>query len=114
MKTYTLPYVKWVASGNLLSDTASLNLVLCDNQEGLDGGGRWEGGLRERGLVYTYGWFMLMYGIDKYNIVKQLSSNLKKFYHEMAAIQSLHEVPLLILALLLFPSYLQLVPPLKS
>ena len=46
MKTYTLAYVKWVASGNLLSDTASLNPVLCDNQEGLDGGGRCEAGLR--------------------------------------------------------------------
>ena len=25
-------------------------------------GGKWEGGVRERGHMYTYGWFMLMYG----------------------------------------------------
>ena len=29
-------------------------MVLCDKQEGWDGGGRWEVGLRDRGLVYTY------------------------------------------------------------
>ena len=30
----TLPYVKWITSGNLLSHTGSLNPVLCDNLEG--------------------------------------------------------------------------------
>ena len=38
-------------------------------------GGRWEGGSRGRGHMYTYGWFMLMYGRNQHNIVKQLSSN---------------------------------------
>ena len=33
-------------------------------------GGRWQGGLRERGHVYTYGWFLLMYSKNHYNIVK--------------------------------------------
>ena len=32
--TYTLPYIKWIARGNLLYDAASSNLVLCDNLEG--------------------------------------------------------------------------------
>ena len=32
--TYALPYVKWIASGNLLYDAASSNLVLCDSLEG--------------------------------------------------------------------------------
>ena len=43
METYTLPYVKWVASGNLLYDVGNPNLVLCDNLERWDG----EGGGRE-------------------------------------------------------------------
>ena len=41
-RTYTLPYVKWIASGNLLYNTGSSNPVLCDNLEMLHGvqGGR--------------------------------------------------------------------------
>ena len=38
-------------------------------------GGRWEGGSRRRGHMYTYDLFMLMYGRNQDNIVKQLSSN---------------------------------------
>ena len=48
-----------------------LNSVLCDSLE------EWEGGLRRRGLMYTYGWFMLIYGRNQHSIVKQLSSNWK-------------------------------------
>ena len=54
IETYTLPYVKQIASGNLLYDAESSNPVLCDNLEGLDG----VGGGREvqgRGHMYTYG-----------------------------------------------------------
>ena len=36
-ETYTLPCVKQIASGNLLNDPGSSNLVLCDNLEGWDG-----------------------------------------------------------------------------
>ena len=43
METYTSPYVKETASGNLLYDAGSSNLVLGDNLEGWDG----EGGERE-------------------------------------------------------------------
>ena len=32
--------------------------------------GRWEGGSRWRGHMCTYGWFMLMYGRNQYNIVE--------------------------------------------
>ena len=56
-------------------NTGSSNLVLCDNLEEWDGGGKWEGGSGGRGHVYTYGWFMLMHGRNQHNIVKQLSSN---------------------------------------
>ena len=53
-----------------------LSLVLCDNLEGWDGvgGGR---EVLEEGGVYTYGWFMLMYGRNQHNTVKQLASNWK-------------------------------------
>ena len=40
--------------------------------------GRWEGGSRGRGHMFVYGWFMLMYGRNQHNIVKQLTSNEKK------------------------------------
>ena len=53
-ETHTLPYIKQIASGNLLYDAESSNPVLCDNLEGLDG----VGGGREvqgRGHMYTYG-----------------------------------------------------------
>ena len=39
IETYTLPYVKYIASENLPYDTRSSNQVLCDNQEGWDGMG---------------------------------------------------------------------------
>jgi len=44
-----------------------LNLVLCDNLEG------WEGGSRRSGHMYTYGESMLMYGKKQHNTVKQIS-----------------------------------------
>ena len=34
-----------------------------------------KGGLRGRGHMYIYGWFMLMNGRNNHNIVKELSSN---------------------------------------
>ena len=36
------------------------------------GGGR---EVQEVGAMYTYGWFMLMYGRNQHNTVKQLASN---------------------------------------
>ena len=36
-----------------------------------------EGGLRGRGQMYTYGRFMLMFGRNQHNSVKQLPFNLK-------------------------------------
>ena len=44
---------------------------------GVGWGGKWERGSRGRERMYTYGWFMLMYGRNQHNIVKQLSSNYK-------------------------------------
>ena len=34
IETYTLPYVKQIAIGNLLYDAVNSNLELCDNLEG--------------------------------------------------------------------------------
>ena len=52
-----------------------LKPLLCDNQEGVGSGGRWEGGSRGKRHVYTYGWFMSIHGRNQHNIAKQLSSN---------------------------------------
>jgi len=38
----------------------------------------WEGGSRGRGYMYVYSWFTSLYSRNWQNIVKQLSSNLKK------------------------------------
>ena len=50
----TLPYVKQIANGNLLygsenSDRGSVSA------RGVGWGGRWEGGSKGRGHMYTYG-----------------------------------------------------------
>ena len=43
--------------------------------EGEGWGGRWEGILKGRGYMYTYGcWFLLLFGRNQQNSVKQLSS----------------------------------------
>ena len=56
METYTLPYVKQIASGNLLYDAKSSDQVLCDNLEGWD---RWEmGGRFKREGTYVYLWLI--------------------------------------------------------
>ena len=74
VETYTLPYVKQMASGNLLCDTGSS--TQCSGQSrGVGWGGKWEGGSGGRGHMYTCGWFMLMCGRNQHNIIKQLSSN---------------------------------------
>ena len=39
--------------------------------------GQQEGGSRGWGHICTYGWFMLMYGRNQYNLVKQLSFNFR-------------------------------------
>ena len=41
------------------------------------GWGKWKGSSRGRGYMYTYSWFMLLYGRNQHNIVKQFSFNLK-------------------------------------
>ena len=42
METYTLPFVKYISSGNLLNDVGNSDPLLCDNLEGWlgVGGGR--------------------------------------------------------------------------
>ena len=46
---------------------------------GVGWGRRWEGGSKESGYMYTYGWFMLWFDRKQKNSVKQLSFN-KKIY----------------------------------
>ena len=75
METYTLPYVKQIASGKLLYDVGTQAGTLWQLR-GVGWRGRWEGGLRGRGHMYTYGWLMLRFD-RKQNSLKQLSFNLK-------------------------------------
>ena len=46
---------------------------------GVGWGRRWEGGSKERGYLYTYGWFLLRFDRKQQNSVKQLSLNKKNF-----------------------------------
>ena len=47
--------------------------VLCDKERDRLG---WEvGGRLKKGIMYAYGWFILMYGRSQPNIIKQLSAN---------------------------------------
>ena len=59
-----------------------LKQELCNNLEGWGG----EGDEREvqegGGHMYTYGWFMLMFGRNQQNSVKQLSFNKKKKFRK--------------------------------
>ena len=58
VETYTLPCVKWMASGKSLCDSGSLSPVLCDSLWGRVGWGvRWERGSRRRGHMY-YLWLI--------------------------------------------------------
>ena len=38
-------------------------------------GGRWEGGSKGRGYMYTYGWFMLGFDREQQNSVNRLTFN---------------------------------------
>ena len=69
METYALPYVKQIASGNLMYDAGHPKPVLCDSLEGW--GGEHAGRrVQERGHTFPYGRFMLIYGRGHHNIVK--------------------------------------------
>lgn len=61
-----------MANGEPLYSTGGLSLVLGDNLEGRNGVG---GRFRREAHVYTYGRFMLTYGRNQHNVIKQLSSN---------------------------------------
>ena len=50
----TLPYVNQIASGNLLYGSGNSNRGSVSIQ-GVGWGGRWEGGSKGRGYMYTYG-----------------------------------------------------------
>ena len=73
-ETYTLPYVKQVANGNLLCDSGTSNWGSVTTSEG--GIEREVGG---RGRRYTYGRFMVTFGRNQHSIIKQLSLKINKF-----------------------------------
>ena len=73
-ETYTLSYVKRIASEKLLYKTGIS--ARCSMQlRGVRWDGGWEEGSRRRGYMYTYGWSKSLYSKNQHNIVKPLSSN---------------------------------------
>ena len=58
---------------------------------GLGWEGRWEGGSKEKGYMYTYGWFMLRFDRKQQNSVKQLSFN-KKIKRKKVREKCLHSM----------------------
>ena len=62
-----------LVSGNLMYDAGNSGALW--QPRGVGWGGRWDRSSRGRGHMYAYGWFMLMYGRNQHNIVKQLSPN---------------------------------------
>ena len=55
----------------------------------------WEGGSRRKGYMYTYGWFMLLYGGNQHKFVKQLSSTKIFFKWKALDIKSAHLFPVI-------------------
>ena len=75
IETYTLPRVKLDSQWEFAVWCRELKSCAHWQPRGVGRGGRWEGGSRLRGHMYTYGWLMLLYGRNQHNIVKQLSYN---------------------------------------
>ena len=74
---YTPPCVQQIADKKLLCNTGSP--AWCSVMTWRGGIGGREGDSKGLSIyVCNYGWFTLLYGINQHNIVKQLSSNLKK------------------------------------
>ena len=69
IETCIISHEKQTASPGLMHDPGCLGLVHWDDPEGWyrEGGGR---GFQDGEHMYTRGRFMLMYGINQYNIVK--------------------------------------------
>lgn len=74
METCILPYVKYLANGNLLCDSGNSNRGSVTTSRGPMGRevGRGSSG---KGYMCIYGGFMLMFGRNKHNVVDQLSFN---------------------------------------
>ena len=69
IETCILSHVKQISSPGLMHETECSGLVLWDDPDGWDGeGGR--RGVQDGEHMYTHGWFMSMYGKNRYNIVK--------------------------------------------
>ena len=72
---HTLPSVKFDSQWKFAIWHKELKSGALWQTRGVVYSGRWEGCSRERGHMYTYGWFVLIYGRNKHNTVKQLSFN---------------------------------------
>ena len=70
IKTYTLPYVKQMTRVSLMHEAGHPKLVLWDNLKAYSGEGSGEWVQDERRHMYTYGWFMLVYGENHHDFLK--------------------------------------------
>ena len=75
METYTLPYLKQIATGNWRCTQGAQPRALWQPGRVGCGGRWWVGGSRGKVHRYTCDWFMLTCGRNQHNTVKQLSSN---------------------------------------
>ena len=69
-----LPYVKQIVNGNLLYGSGNSNRALYQPRQ-VGWGEKWEGGSKERGYMYTYGYFMLRF--DSLNVNYHMDNQLK-------------------------------------
>ena len=75
IEIYTLPSVKLDSQWKFTVWCRELKSSALWHLKGVELSERWEGDSGGRVYMYTYGWFMLVYERNQYNIVKQLSSN---------------------------------------
>ena len=69
IETCILSYVKQITSPGSMYESGCSGLVHWDGPQGWDGE-RSGSGIQSGEHVYTYGWFMSMYGKNHHNIVK--------------------------------------------
>ena len=68
IETCLLSYVKQIASPGSMHETSAQGW--CNGMTLRDGMGREVEGVQDEGHMYTYGWFMWIYGKNHHNIVK--------------------------------------------
>ena len=85
MEKYTLSYVTWIKLVGICCVTQGTQPRALWQPRGVGWGGRWEGGRRGRGHMYTDGWFMLTYARN-HTILYSNSTPMKNIITHTAAL----------------------------